>query len=526
MSQADHLLCCAVTFHSCEPARTPCKETYKSPDEAVAQFMTALLFEANRGMQEPIAEPETPYLHPVDIDTREPGIITSKTKREVLRKKAPLPAVSYGRRTPQQTELAVKPAEPKSLTQAQLEAEKQQEKRLKTQERQATRELKAENKSREKIEARECAKKARQEETAEEREERLRAMREKRAQKKQEKERAEGAATTTTKEKRSTSVEPAQTIDTLLERETCGPVQTIMPTRLKARERKARFFPSPLPFDRHLSALQAAQPHPSLLPPLLRGEASDALVVISGPPGTGKTSALLEHIPERGRVLVCAPTNVGVANAYERIYKRHPDCALLLPSSRVPMGTPVLSQDPAMRIVCATISGRSGPILDGKEFETILVDEAAQTMEAWLWGLIRPAVRRIVMAGDVDQLPALVSQEGKVLGYDQSAMERLQKLGYPVTRLTEQRRMHPEIVAFVNESFYHDELTTAYTPRTGFSDAPFCVCQIECKEEAIGTSFQNVVEAEASIAAAKELIEQGLPNTIILTAYQAQARRP
>ena len=80
MSQADHLLCCAVTFHSCDPARTPCKDTYESPDEAIAQFMTALWFEANRGMQEPIIEPETTYLHPVDIDTREPGIITSKTK--------------------------------------------------------------------------------------------------------------------------------------------------------------------------------------------------------------------------------------------------------------------------------------------------------------------------------------------------------------------------------------------------------------------------------------------------------------
>ena len=51
--------------------------------------------------------------------------------------------------------------------------------------------------------------------------------------------------------------------------------------------------------------------------------------------------------------------------------------------------------------------------LDSQEFDEVYADEAAQCLEPWVWGLLRPAVQRIVLAGDTNQLPALVSETAK-----------------------------------------------------------------------------------------------------------------
>ena len=62
-------------------------------------MMHVLWHEAKASMQEEIQKPDDSYLHAVDIDSGEPGIVTSRVKCEVLRKNLPLPRVVYDRKT-------------------------------------------------------------------------------------------------------------------------------------------------------------------------------------------------------------------------------------------------------------------------------------------------------------------------------------------------------------------------------------------------------------------------------------------
>ena len=71
---------------------------------------------------------------------------------------------------------------------------------------------------------------------------------------------------------------------------------------------------------------------------------------------------------------------------------------------------------------------RFGRLLCDLDFDTLIIDEAAQVQEAWVWGLLQKSIKRLYMAGDPHQLPALVSQEGEKYNYGKSLMQRLYDL--------------------------------------------------------------------------------------------------
>ncbi len=223
-----------------------------------------------------------------------------------------------------------------------------------------------------------------------------------------------------------------------------------------------------------------------------------------------------------GRILLCAPTNVGAANLYERCLKGGygSECSLTLAPDRIPPGTAVQSNDPTRRIVCATISSRSGPVLDGQHFENVLVDEAAQCMEAWIWTLLRSDVTFLAMAGDVHQLPSIVSETGRTLRHDRSLMERLMAQGYDnVTSLTEQNRMCPEILALTNGRFYEGRLTCGpHAPQSG----TVRIVEVQNGQEmSEGTSYYNPREVEE----VQKICRETSSNVTVLCPYVAQCRR-
>lgn len=199
--------------------------------------------------------------------------------------------------------------------------------------------------------------------------------------------------------------------------------------------------------------------------------ASQEVAVVHGPPGTGKTTTLVEAVFEtlrrENQVLVCAQSNTAVdwiaeklvdrgisvlrignptrvndkmlAFTYERRFEAHPDYPelwqvrksirelqanlrknrhsghdrlydhLLKLKSRAT--SLEIQIDAALfgeaRVVASTLIGAANRLLDRKRFSTLFIDEAAQAMEAACWVAINKA-DRVILAGDHCQLPPTV----------------------------------------------------------------------------------------------------------------------
>ena len=243
------------------------------------------------------------------------------------------------------------------------------------------------------------------------------------------------------------------------------------------------------------------------------------VAVVHGPPGTGKTTTLVEAIHEtlmrETQVLVCAQSNMAVdwiaqrltdyginvlrignpsrvndamlASTYERRFEAHPDYPLLwkirqnirqilasgkkstdqwhqkldrLRSRAVELELRIRTQLFAeARVVACTLVGSASRTLEGMRFSTLFIDEAAQALEAASLIPLRRA-GRVILAGDHCQLPPTVkSYEAMKAGLGKSLMERIVEL-HPecVTLLQEQYRMRTEIMAFPNRWFYHGHM--------------------------------------------------------------------
>lgn len=288
-------------------------------------------------------------------------------------------------------------------------------------------------------------------------------------------------------------------------------------------------YPSPIPFERHLSSLDLCNPNPVLLPTLLYGSnnyGDNHIKLIHGPPGTGKTYRLILELKKilelnsREKVLLCAPSNIGVINMYNRALSMGVHGCLVLSSNKIPDNFKLPEKPGKENVVFTTISMRFGSILNNIKFSTIILDEACQCQEAWTWGLLRNEVSRIILAGDPQQLPALVSDIGKQFKYERSLMSRLIELGVSSELLSVQRRMHPEIVDFSNHCFYQGKLSSDYQ---AFSKElnlyPIEIINVNGQEQQIGTSFINVDEVNKVIEIEKQL-SQYFKDIVVISPYK------
>ncbi len=246
------------------------------------------------------------------------------------------------------------------------------------------------------------------------------------------------------------------------------------------------------------------------------------VAVVHGPPGTGKTTTLVEAIAETLRrepqVLVCAQSNMAVdwicerlvdrgvhvlrlgnpsrvndkmlSFTYERRFESHPDYPDLWSirkairelrsakrrssdqwhqkmdrlKSRATELEIRINQDlfNSAHVIASTLVGSASRLLDGMRFSTLFIDEAAQALEAASLIPMRRA-GRVVLAGDHCQLPPTVkSFEALKGGLGKSLRERI-VTNHPeaVTLLTMQYRMNHEIMKFSNEWFYNGAMTAA-----------------------------------------------------------------
>ncbi|KAF8630856.1 hypothetical protein AX17_005215 [Amanita inopinata Kibby_2008] len=111
-------------------------------------------------------------------------------------------------------------------------------------------------------------------------------------------------------------------------------------------------------------------------------------------------------------------------------------------------------------IVCSTLSGAGHDTLDQFDFDTVVIDEAAQAIELSSLIPLRYRCNRCIMVGDPQQLPpTVISQEATRYHYNQSLFVRLQKQRPDAIQLLSiQYRMHPEISRLPSRVFYQNRL--------------------------------------------------------------------
>ena len=248
------------------------------------------------------------------------------------------------------------------------------------------------------------------------------------------------------------------------------------------------------------------------------------VAIVHGPPGTGKTTTLVEAIYEtlhrENQVLVCAQSNMAVdwiseklvdrgvsvlrignpnrvndqmlSFTYERRFESHPDYTQLWSirkairelygrirksADRENIRTKINSlKDRATeleirinealfseaRVIACTLAGSANRVLTGQKFGTVFIDEAAQALEAACWIAIRKA-DRVILAGDHCQLPPTVKNPEALrggLGY--TLMQAIVKnRPETVSLLKVQYRMNDEIMRFSSRWFYGGMLESA-----------------------------------------------------------------
>ncbi len=119
-------------------------------------------------------------------------------------------------------------------------------------------------------------------------------------------------------------------------------------------------------------------------------------------------------------------------------------------------------------VVCATNSGCGSELMSGREFDTLIIDEATQATEPSCW-IPMILSDKVVMAGDHKQLPPTVlSKDAEEL--NETLFESLMEIhGDDISRILKvQYRMHQNIMNFSNEEFYDgvlkaDESVASYT---------------------------------------------------------------
>lgn len=248
------------------------------------------------------------------------------------------------------------------------------------------------------------------------------------------------------------------------------------------------------------------------------------VAIVHGPPGTGKTTTLVEAIYEtlhrENQVMVCAQSNMAVdwiseklvdrgvsvlrignpsrvndkmlSFTYERRFESHPDYTQLWSirkairdlysqnrkgADRENIRQKINSlKDRATeleirineslfseaRVIACTLVGSANRILIGHNFGTLFIDEAAQALEAACWIPIRKA-DRVILAGDHCQLPPTIKSPLALKGGLGNTLMQCVVANKPetVSLLKVQYRMNNDIMQFSSDWFYGGMLQSA-----------------------------------------------------------------
>jgi phosphoheptose isomerase len=250
--------------------------------------------------------------------------------------------------------------------------------------------------------------------------------------------------------------------------------------------------------------------------------ASRDVAIVHGPPGTGKTTTLVEIIFETLRrekkVLVCAQSNMAVdwiseklidrgisvlragnptrvndkmlSFTYEKQFEMHPGYKMLhnmrasyreaisfgksgkskQASNIAALKDKIFQLEREIRndlfnenrVIACTLIGSANRILKHMHFSTLFIDEASQALEAACWVAIAKC-DRVVLAGDPCQLPPTIKcYEAAKAGLNVTLIDKLiRRMPRSASMLEIQYRMNETIMRFPSYWFYHDRLKAA-----------------------------------------------------------------
>ncbi|KAG6976867.1 hypothetical protein JG688_00000929 [Phytophthora aleatoria] len=171
------------------------------------------------------------------------------------------------------------------------------------------------------------------------------------------------------------------------------------------------------------------------------------------------------------------------------------------------------------QIVFCTLSGAGSVAMCefAQDFDALIIDEAAQAVEASTLIPFKFRPHRVVLVGDHRQLSATVISKNLVsMGYDRSLQQRLVENGSPVLLLNQQYRMHPEISEFPSTYFYDGRLVqnenmrewTAQDYHRDRAFKPLLFLDVQGAQSQVSgsTSLRNLSEVEAVIQLVRRLL--------------------
>ena len=296
------------------------------------------------------------------------------------------------------------------------------------------------------------------------------------------------------------------------------------------------------------------------------------VAIVHGPPGTGKTTTLVEAINEtlmrESQVLVCAQSNMAVdwiseklvdrginvlrignptrvndkmlGFTYERRFESHPDYPQLwairkairelrknrkkgsenyhqkmdrLKSRAAEIEIRINSElFGEARVIACTLVGSAHRLLEGMKFGTLFIDEAAQALEAACWIPMKRA-SRVILAGDHCQLPPTVKSIAALrAGLGKTLMERIaENKPEVVTLLKIQYRMNDEIMRFSSDWFYGGKVESA--PQIKYRsvldyDHPITWIDTSNEENQITIEGEDAPEDSASVSSSTSVANQ------------------
>ena len=296
------------------------------------------------------------------------------------------------------------------------------------------------------------------------------------------------------------------------------------------------------------------------------------VAIVHGPPGTGKTTTLVEAINEtlmrESQVLVCAQSNMAVdwiseklvdrginvlrignptrvndkmlGFTYERRFESHADYPQLwairkairelrknrkkgsenyhqkmdrLKSRAAEIELRINAElFGEARVIACTLVGSAHHLLEGMKFGTLFIDEAAQALEAACWIPMKRA-SRVILAGDHCQLPPTVKSIAALrAGLGKTLMERIaENKPEVVTLLKIQYRMNDEIMRFSSDWFYGGKVESA--PQIKYRsvldyDHPITWIDTSNEENQITIEGEDAPEDSASASSADSAANQ------------------